>query len=40
MDSLQDFLQSKNIVLSLRKYGSQDLGTAWEVKSIVENPDI
>jgi len=40
MDSLQDLLQRKNIVISLRNFGSQDLGTGWEVKSIVENPDI
>ena len=40
MDSLQDFLQSKNIIISLRNYGHQDLGTGWEVKSIVENPDV
>lgn len=40
MDSLQDLLQSKNIVISLRNYGPQDLRTGWEVKSIVENPDV
>ncbi len=40
MDSLQDLFQSKNIIISLRNYGPQDLGTGWEVKSIVENPDI
>ena len=40
MDSLQDLFQSKNIIISHRNYGPQDLGTGWEVKSIVENPDI
>lgn len=40
MDSLQDLFQSKNIIISLRNYGPQDLGTGWEVKSIVENPDV
>ena len=40
MDSLQDLFQSKNIILSLRNYGPQDLWTGWEVKSIVENPDV
>ena len=40
MDSLQDLLQSKNIILSLRNFGSQDLWTGWEVKSIIENPDV
>lgn len=40
MDSLQDLFQSKNIIISLRNYCPQDLGTGWEVKSIVENPDV
>ena len=40
MDSLQDLFQSKNIIISLRNYGPQDLGTGWEAKSIVENPDV
>jgi len=40
MDSLQDLLKSRNIIISLRNFGSQDLGTGWEVKSIVENPDV
>ena len=40
MDSLQDLLKNKNIMLSLRNYGPQDLGTSWEIKSIVENPDV
>lgn len=40
MNSLQDLLQSKNIVISLHNYGPQDLGTDWEVKSIIENPDV
>lgn len=40
MDSFQDLLRSKNIIISLRNYGPQDLGTGWEVKSIVENPEI
>ena len=40
MDSLQDLFQSKNIIISLRNYGLQDLGTGWEVKSIVDNPDV
>lgn len=40
MDSLQDLLQSKNIIISLHNYDSQDLGAAWEAKSIVENPDV
>lgn len=39
-DSLQDLFQSKNIILSLHNYGPQDLWTGWEVKSIVENPDV
>ena len=40
MDSLQDLLQSKDIMISLRNFGPQDLGTGWEVKSVVENPDV
>ncbi len=40
MDSLQDLLQSKNIIMSLRNFDPQDWGTGWEVKSIVENPDV
>lgn len=40
MDSLQELLQSKNIIISLHNYGPQDLGTSWEIKSIVENPDV
>ncbi len=40
MDSLQNVLQSKNIIISLHNYGPQDLATGWEVKSIVENPDV
>ena len=40
MDSLQNVLQSKNIIISLHNYGLQDLATGWEVKSIVENPDV
>lgn len=40
MNSLQGLLQSRNIIISLRNYGPQDLGTGWEVKSIVENPDV
>lgn len=40
MDSLQDLLHSKNIIISFHNYGPQDLGTAWEIKSIVENPDV
>lgn len=40
MDSLQDLLNSKNIILSLRNYDPKDLWTGWEVESIVENPDL
>ena len=40
MDSFQDLLQSKEIMISLRNFGPQDLGTGWEVKSVVENPDV
>ena len=40
MDSLQVLLQSKNIMISLRNYGPQDLGTGWEAKSVIENPDV
>lgn len=40
MASLQDELKEKNIAISFRNYGPQDLATGWEVKSIVENPDI
>lgn len=40
MDSLQDLLRRKNIIISLRNYAPQDLGTGWEVKTIVENPDV
>ena len=40
MGSLQDLLKNKNIMLSLRNYGPQDLRTSWEIKSIVENPDV
>lgn len=40
MGSLQDLLRSKNIIISLRNFGAQDLGTGWEVKFIVENPEV
>ena len=40
MDSLQDLLKRRNIIISLRNFGSQDLGTGWEVKAVVENPDV
>ena len=40
MGSLQDLLRSKNIIISLRDFGAQDLGTGWEVKFIVENPEV
>ena len=40
MDSLKDILESKNIMISLRSFDHQDLRTGWEVKLIVENPDI
>lgn len=37
MDALKDILENKNIIISLRSFSPQDLGTGWEVKSIVEN---
>lgn len=40
MDSLNTVFENNNIMISLRYYGPQDLATGWEVKSIVENPDI
>ena len=40
MDSLQDLLPSKNIIISLRNFGPQDLWTGLEVKTVVENPDV
>lgn len=40
MDSLQDLLQSKSIIISLRIFDPQDLLTGWEVKSIVEDFDV
>ena len=40
MDSLQDLLQSKSIIISLRIFDPQDLLTGWEVKSIVEDLDV
>lgn len=40
MDSLKDLLKSKNIMISLRNFGAEDLGASWAVKSIVENPDV
>lgn len=40
MGSLQDLLRSKNIIISLRNFGAQNLGTGWEVKFIVENPEV
>ena len=40
MTSFKDLLESKNIMISLHNFGPQDLGTAWEVKAIVENKDI
>lgn len=40
MDSLKKFLERKNIMISLRFFGPQDLGTGWEVKTIVENPGV
>ena len=40
MGSLQDLLRSKNIIISLRDFGAQNLGTGWEVKFIVENPEV
>lgn len=40
MDSIKDLLQSKQIIISLRNLNPQELGVGWEVKSIVENPDV
>lgn len=40
MDSIQNLLESKKIKISLLNYGPQDLVTGWEVKSIVDNPDV
>lgn len=40
MDSLQDVLKKANIIISFCNYGTRDLATGWEVRSIVENPDI
>ena len=34
------FMKRRNIIISLRNFGSQDLGTGWEVKAVVENPDV
>lgn len=40
MDSLQELLKSKNIIVSLRSFDPQDLVIGWEIKSIIENPDV
>jgi len=40
METLRTLLASKRIVISLRYYGVQDLGTGCDVKTIVDNPEI
>ena len=40
MDSIQEIFQRKKILISLRNLNPQELGVGWEVKSIVENPDV
>ncbi|MBR4744125.1 MAG: hypothetical protein IK082_08050 [Oscillospiraceae bacterium] len=40
MDSLKKTLDRRRIMISLRPFGPQDLGTGWEARSIIENPDI
>lgn len=40
MESLRELLKNRNIMISLRNFGAQDLSTGWEVKTIVENQDI
>lgn len=37
MDSLKQVLENRNIMISLHYYGTQDLATSWEVKTIIEN---
>ena len=40
MESFRSLLENKNIQLSLYYYGVQDLGTGWEIKTIVDNQEI
>ena len=40
MNSLKGIFESKGITISLRNYGPQDFATGWDVKAIVDNPDI
>lgn len=40
MESFRSLLENKNIQLSLYYYGDQDLGTGWEIKTIVDNQEI
>lgn len=40
MESIKDLFESNNIRISLLSFAPEDLGTSWEVKTIVENPDI
>ena len=37
---LKDELKKRKIAISLRIFEPHDLATGWEVKAIVENPDI
>ena len=40
MITLKQLFESKNIIISLRSFDPQDLVTGWEVKYIVDNPDV
>jgi hypothetical protein len=40
MENLREILKQKNISITLRYYGKDDLGTGWDIKAVVENPDV
>lgn len=37
---LLDVIEQRHICISLRIFDPEDLATGWEVKAIIENPDI